>query len=181
MPGTGRIAPMDLESDFHNYDRVLRQNLALRAVHGPLDTDAGRPPTGVPATRLADENARMRAALERRGAPIPRAPEGAVQPTSLLVRPRWHIPADDPKVCPSCGDRARGRVCGCGQILQGGPAPRPRWWSRVGAGGEHGRTTLPDPTTPYRPRRRWDYALAWVAGTAAVVMLAIWFLQPVFR
>lgn len=181
MARVARIAPLDLENGFHAYDRVLRENLALRKVHGPLDGDADRPPTGAPPGVLVAQNARMREALERRGVPIPRVHEGSVQPTSLLASPRWHIPADDPEVCSSCGARSRERVCGCGRILRGGPAPRPGWWYRHFGSAATGRSTMPDPWAPFRPAVRWDVAIAWLAGVPIVLVCLFWLLQPAFR
>ena len=159
MAHTGHIIPPNLEGSFHEFDRVLRQNLALRRVHGPLEGDADRPPTGVTLARLQDENQRMRATLERRGIEPPRVTEGAVQPATLIVHPRRHVPVGDPKVCPLCGDLRRGGVCRCGYS-----------WSkrlRRAGGGE---------TTPH-----WDFSFAWTAGALLALAGLLWALQPLFR
>jgi len=159
MGDTGHIIPPNLESSFHEFDRVLRQNLALRRVHGPLDADADRPPTGVTLARLQEENQRMRAALERRGIEPPRVTEGAVQPATLVSHPRRHIPVEDPKVCPQCGDVRRSRVCRCGYA----------WSNRLRRGGAGG------------PPRKLDADLAWTLGALLVLAGLLWALQPLFR
>ncbi len=159
MGDTGHIIPPNLEGSFHEFDRVLRQNLALRRVHGPLDGDADRPPTGVTLARLQEENQRMRAALERRGIEPPRVTEGAVQPATLVAHPRRHVPVADPKVCPQCGDVRRGRVCRCGYS----------WAKRLPRGGAGGKV----PT--------WDASLAWLGGAVVVLAGLLWALQPLFR
>lgn len=174
MIGQARIAPPDMESRFHSYDRALGENLALRAVHGRLESDDGRAPTGAPLGVLVDENARMRAALERRGVPLPRAPAGAVQPTELLEPPRRHVPSTDPAACPACGTPGSGGVCRCGYIRGGGPAPRPSRLRRRLALAGIGRTTLPEPHAPFRPKIGWDYVLAWVIGIKGIALLTLW-------
>jgi len=159
MGDSGHIIPPNLESSFHEFDRVLRQNLSLRRVHGPLEGDADRSPTGVTLARLHEENQRMRAALERRGIEPPRVTEGAVQPATLVAHPRRHVPVDDPKVCPQCGDLHRGRVCRCGYA----------WSKGLRRGGTGGRVPI------------WDANFAWAAGTALVLAGLFWALQPFFR
>jgi len=181
MPGVARIVPPDLESPFHAYDRALRQNLALRRARESSGLSAASAPSGAPLAAVTEENARMRAAIEKAGLPVPRVSEGAVQPTALIDPPRWHIPADDPKVCPTCGERSAGRVCRCGHILADGPAPTPGWWYRHVAGGVRARTTLPDPRSPFRPEVRWDRLLAWTLGIPAFLVGILWFLQPALQ
>ena len=160
MGDTGRISPPDLGNGFHEYDRVLRLNLALRRVHGPLDSDATRPATGVALAALQDENQRLRAALEQRGVEVPRVTEGAVQPSTLVEHPRRQIPVDDPEVCPQCGDVRKESFCRCGyswkkRLRKGGAAP--------------GRDPL------------WDKAVTWVFGGIAVLVGLLWLLQPFLR
>jgi hypothetical protein len=160
MGATGHIVPPELGNSFHEYDRVLRQNLALRRVHGPLDGDAGRPPTGAPLTVLREENERMRVALEKRSLEAPRVSEGAVQPTTMLDRPRRHIPVPDAKVCPQCGELRAKSVCRCGYS----------WAPRLRRGGIR---TGGFPT--------WDSALGWLAGGLGMLVVLFWLLQPILR
>jgi hypothetical protein len=160
MGDTGRISPPDLGNGFHEYDRVLRLNLALRRVHGPLDSDAARPATGIAFAALQDENQRMRAALEQRGGDVPRVTEGAVQPSTLVEHPRRQIPVDDPGVCPLCGDVRQRSVCRCGYS----------WKKRLRKGG----------AAPGRDPR-WDRTVAWFFGSLGALVGLFWLLQPFFR
>ncbi|MBI5501043.1 MAG: hypothetical protein HY907_12430 [Deltaproteobacteria bacterium] len=160
MPDAGHIVPPELGSSFHEYDRVLRQNLALRRVHGPLPGEADRPATGLTLAALQEENQRLRAGLEKRGLELPHVTEGAVQPTTMTPHARRHVPIDDPQVCPQCGDRKRGSDCRCGYSWARG--------LRRGGGSPPGR--LP-----------WDAWLAWGVGTVVVLKCAFWLLQPLFR
>lgn len=164
MGETGHLIPPNLESSFHEYDRQLRLNLALRRVHGPLPGDEARPPTGLPLAQLVEENQKLRAALERRGVTVPKVSEGAVQPTTLLPVPRRHIPVSDPKVCPLCGALWKGwqSVCRCGYAWMGG----------LRRGGAR-RFSESEP--------RWDVGLAWAVGSLAVLTGLLWLLQPLFR
>ena len=163
MGDMGHLIPPNLEGSFHEYDRQLRLNLVLRRVHGPLPGDEGRPPTGVTAAQLAEENQRLRAALERRGFEVPKVSEGAVQPTTLLAEPRRHIPVSDPKVCPLCGALRKGNVCRCGYA----------WLRGLRRGGVRRRLPAGGP--------RWDYWLAWGFGSVAALAGLLWLLQPFFR
>lgn len=165
MGDMGHLIPPNLEGSFHEYDRQLRLNLALRRVHGPLPEDAGRAPTGLPLAQLLEENQKLRAALERRGLEAPKVTEGAVQPTTLLADPRRHIPVIDAKVCPLCGAlrRKQQRVCRCGY----------GWARGLRRGGA--RRRLPD------AGRGWDYWLTWGLGSVAALAGLLWLLQPFFR
>jgi hypothetical protein len=163
MGDMGHLVPPNLENSFHEYDRHLRLNLALRRAHGPLPGDEGRPPTGATAAQLADENQKLRAALERRGLEVPKVREGAVQPTTLLAEPRRHIPVFDPKVCPQCGALRKGRVCRCGYT----------WMLGLRRGGARSRLARHPP--------RWDAGLAWGLGSIAALAGLLWLLQPFFR
>ena len=160
MSDTGHIVPPDLGSSFHEYDRVLRQNLALRRVHGPLEGEGDRPATGLSLAALQEENQRMRAALEKRGIEPPRVTEGVVQPATLVAHGRRHVPVDDPKICPQCGDWKIGHTCRCGY----------GWARGLRRGGEKRRARLP-----------WDSRMAWGGGTIAVLLGLLWLLQPLFR
>ena len=53
MGDMGYIVESDRETAFRMYDRALRINRALRAVHGPLEGDEGRSPTGVSTSPTA--------------------------------------------------------------------------------------------------------------------------------
>ncbi len=163
MGDMGQLIPPKLESSFHDYDRQLRLNLALRRAHGPLPGDEGRAPTGVPQAQLAEENQKLRASLQRRGLEVPKVSEGAVQPTTLLAEPRRHVPVFDPKVCPLCGALRKGQVCRCGHT----------WMRGLRRGGA--RRRLPDGGP------RWDYWLAWGFGSVAALAGLFWLLQPFFR
>ncbi|MBN1772554.1 MAG: hypothetical protein JXB32_14890, partial [Deltaproteobacteria bacterium] len=77
MGDTGHLIPPTLESSFHEYDRQLRLNLALRRAHGPLPGDEERAPTGATPAQLSEENQKLRAALKRRGLEAPKVTEGA--------------------------------------------------------------------------------------------------------
>jgi hypothetical protein len=176
MRGRGHVVQPNLESEFHAYDRLLRENLALRRLHGPLDGDEARPPTGLPRAALAEENARLREALARRGVRPPSVAEGPVQPTEALAEPRRHVPVGDPTACPVCGEPATSRVCRCGFVrpkrsarrpyAEPPPLPVPR-------------PSLPPPV-PQRPLR-WDLVLAWLVGVPVVLAGALWLLQPILR
>jgi hypothetical protein len=165
MGDMGHLIPPNLENSFHEYDRQLRLNLALRRAHGPLPGDEGRSPTGASLAQLTEENQKLRAALERRGLEVPRVTEGAVQPTTLLAEPRRHIPGTDPKICPLCGllRKKEQRVCRCGYS----------WVRGLRRGGARRRLAHEDP--------RWDFWLAWGLGSVAALAGLLWLLQPFFR
>ncbi|MBI5488575.1 MAG: hypothetical protein HY905_14675 [Deltaproteobacteria bacterium] len=161
MGDAGHIVPPELGSSFHEYDRVLRQNLALRRVHGPLPGEADRPPTGLTLAVLQEENQRLRTSLEKRGLEPPHVTEGAVQPTTMIPHARRHVAVDDPKICPQCGDhRKKSATCRCGYSWAGG--------LRRGGGSPRGR--MP-----------WDAWLAWGTGAIAVLVGLFWLLQPLIR
>jgi hypothetical protein len=160
MGDSGHIVPPELGTSFHEYDRVLRQNLALRRVHGPLPGGSERPPTGLTLAQLQEENQRLRAGLERRGIEPPRVMEGAVQPTTLVEHARRHIPVADDKICPQCGERRVRWVCRCGYS----------WARGLRRGGDRGGVAV-----------AWDRIVAWSLGPLAVLLGLFWLLQPLFR
>jgi hypothetical protein len=164
MGSHGYLDPPNTESEFHRFDRLERENRALRALHGPLDTDAGRPPTGVPARRLREENDRIRAALAKRGVSLPEVPAGSVQPTDRLPDARRHLLDEEAAAaaCIQCGRPRSPRVCACGYVF----SPAGRAPVRM----------IEDPPDP-----SWDRFLAGLAVVPAVLAGLLWLLQPLFR